>query len=131
MAAKVHVARASIYMTQGDQFENMPGVHAMNIAKTCYRCGGEFRTLSGRVCPTCRKPRTRAGDPSVNRALTFREKQITKLVCEAKLNKEIAFELHLSEGTIKEYLNRIFRKLQVKNRTDLAIWAVRNSQAAA
>jgi len=32
--------------------------------------------------------------------------------------------LHLSEGTIKEYLNRIFRKISVKNRTELAIWAL-------
>jgi DNA-binding NarL/FixJ family response regulator len=47
------------------------------------------------------------------------------------LNKEIAFELHLTEGTIKEYLNRIFRKVEVKNRTDLAIWAMRNLQTAA
>jgi DNA-binding CsgD family transcriptional regulator len=62
----------------------------------------------------------------MNRALTFREDQIARLVCQAMLNKEIAFELHLTEGTIKEYLNRIFRKLQVKNRTELAIWAMCN-----
>jgi DNA-binding NarL/FixJ family response regulator len=65
---------------------------------------------------------------AARRALSFRERQIARLVCEAKLNKEIAYELHLAEGTIKEYLNRIFRKLEVKNRTDLAIWAVRNLQ---
>lgn len=62
--------------------------------------------------------------------LSFREKQIATLVCQAKLNKEIAFELHLTEGTIKEYLNRIFRKLQIKNRTHLAIWAMRNLESA-
>lgn len=62
----------------------------------------------------------------MNRDLSFREKQIAQLVCQAKLNKEIAFELHLTEGTIKEYLNRIFRKLEVKNRTQLAIWTMRN-----
>jgi DNA-binding NarL/FixJ family response regulator len=43
-------------------------------------------------------------------------------VAAAKLNKEIAFQLHLSEGTIKEYLNRIFRKLDIANRTELAVW---------
>lgn len=67
----------------------------------------------------------------MNRNLSFREKQIAKLVCEAKLNKEIAFELRLTEGTIKEYLNRIFRKLEFKNRTQLAIWAMRNLDAPA
>jgi DNA-binding NarL/FixJ family response regulator len=67
----------------------------------------------------------------VNRSLTFREKQIAQLVCQAKLNKEIAFELHLTEGTIKEYLNRMFRKLELKNRTELAMWTVRNLNLAA
>jgi len=40
------------------------------------------------------------------------------------LNKEIAYELRLTEGTIKEYLNRIYRKLGLTNRTELAIWAL-------
>jgi DNA-binding NarL/FixJ family response regulator len=44
------------------------------------------------------------------------------LVCQARQNKEIAYQLHLSEGTIKEYLNRIFRKVSVKSRTELAVW---------
>jgi DNA-binding NarL/FixJ family response regulator len=48
------------------------------------------------------------------------------LVSEAKLNKEIAHALHLTEGTIKEYLNRIFRKLGISNRTELAVWALRH-----
>jgi DNA-binding NarL/FixJ family response regulator len=46
------------------------------------------------------------------------------LVRQAKQNKEIAYRLHLSEGTVKEYLNRIFRKLGVSNRTELAVWAL-------
>jgi DNA-binding NarL/FixJ family response regulator len=46
-----------------------------------------------------------------------------ELILRAMLNKEIAFELCLSEGTIKEYLHTIFRKLGVKNRTELAVWA--------
>lgn len=54
-----------------------------------------------------------------------------QLVCRAKPNKEIASELHLSEGTIKEYLNRIFRKTGVKNRTELAVWALTHEEAAA
>jgi DNA-binding NarL/FixJ family response regulator len=63
--------------------------------------------------------------------LAFREKQIVGLVCQAKLNKEIAFDLHLTEGTVKEYLNRIFRKVNVKNRTELAIWALTHLKTSA
>ena len=58
--------------------------------------------------------------------LNFRETQVVGLVSQAKLNKEIAYELHLTEGTIKEYLHRIFRKLGTSNRTELAVWALTN-----
>lgn len=98
--------------------------------KTCYRCGVEFNGRADRVCPHCRKPRVRERR-GVGGALTFREMQIAERVCQAKLNKEIAFELRLSEGTIKEYMNRIFRKLDVHNRTELAMWAVRHLNIAA
>jgi DNA-binding NarL/FixJ family response regulator len=50
-----------------------------------------------------------------------RELQIVALVKRALPNKMIAFELHLTEGTIKEYLHHIFRKLRVSNRTELAL----------
>jgi len=45
----------------------------------------------------------------------------------ARLNKEIAIALHLTEGTVKEYLNRIFRKVGARNRTDLAVWCLKNA----
>ncbi|MBZ5576460.1 MAG: response regulator transcription factor [Acidobacteriia bacterium] len=86
--------------------------------RSCCRCGTEFRSSSRElVCPSCRKPK-------LSRNLSFREKQIVDLVKQAKANKEIAYELHLSEGTVKEYLNRIFRKLEVRSRTELAVWAM-------
>jgi DNA-binding NarL/FixJ family response regulator len=97
--------------------------------RNCFRCGNEFRAADAeRICDSCRKPKVRTSPTS--RALSFRERQIVRLIQEAKANKEIAYELHLSEGTIKEYLNRIFRKLDVKNRTELAIWAFRQNDAA-
>ncbi len=52
------------------------------------------------------------------------------LVAQGKPNKEIAHQLHLREGTIKEYLNRIFRKLGISNRTELAVWAVTHGQTS-
>lgn len=61
--------------------------------------------------------------------LSPREKQIVRLVCVAKLNKEIAYELCLSEGTVKVYLSVIFKKLRIQNRTQLAIWAAAHEQA--
>lgn len=108
----------------------MPGVTQMDylvvpVPRTCSRCGRDFRTSCGeRVCRLCRMPRVK--DRPRSRELSSRERQVVALVQRAKLNKEIAFELRLTEGTIKEYLHTIFRKLEVKNRTELAIWAHNN-----
>jgi DNA-binding NarL/FixJ family response regulator len=63
-------------------------------------------------------------DRSTSAQLSLREKQIVNLVTQAKLNKEIAHELQLAEGTIKVYLVRLFRKIGVTNRTQLALWAM-------
>lgn len=83
--------------------------------RTCYRCGAEFRSLTRRiVCDHCRKPPDPANFPP-------RQRQVCELIAEGKSNKDIAFRLHLSEGTVKEYLNRIYRKLNISNRTELAI----------
>lgn len=88
----------------------------------CNRCGLEFRCDSKRrVCPACLIPKQKK---PINPQLTFREKQVVALVAKGKLNKDIAYDLHLAEGTIKEYLNRIFRKLGAHNRTEVAIWEV-------
>jgi DNA-binding NarL/FixJ family response regulator len=99
--------------------------------RNCFRCGEEFRQHDAeRLCFSCRKPKKSTREIRT-RTLTFREKQVIDLVRQAKANKEIAFELHLTEGTIKEYLNRIFRKLEVKNRTELAVWATAQPEPAA
>jgi DNA-binding NarL/FixJ family response regulator len=39
-------------------------------------------------------------------------------------NKEIAAKLFLSEGTVRNYLSTILSKLDLRDRTQLAIWAV-------
>jgi len=93
--------------------------------RNCFRCGSDFSSREGRLCPECQISTTQRKRP-LNPKLTFREQQVVELVSQAKLNKEIAYELHLSEGTVKEYLNRIFRKLGKTNRTEVALWALKN-----
>lgn len=61
--------------------------------------------------------------------LSPRELTITKLVGEGKLNKEIAEELHLSVGTVKNHITQILQKLDLRDRTQLAIFAVKNDIA--
>lgn len=59
-------------------------------------------------------------------ALNEQERTILTLVANGASNKEIAAELSLSERTIKNYLSIIFQKLQVNNRTEAAIRAVKD-----
>lgn len=61
--------------------------------------------------------------------LSQREFEVLKLVGQGKTNQEIAKNLHLSEGTIKNYITRILQSLNqfnVKDRVQAALWAVKN-----
>ena len=51
------------------------------------------------------------------------EWQIVKDVAYGKSNKEIAADLFLSEGTVRNYLSAILAKLELRDRTQLDIWA--------
>jgi len=55
--------------------------------------------------------------------LSEREKAIVALVARGLRNLEVAGELGITEGTVKVYLHRIYEKLGVANRTELAILA--------
>lgn len=59
--------------------------------------------------------------------LTERELAIIKRVGEGKTNKEIAEELYLSIGTVKNHVTTILQKLHLRDRTQLAIFAVKHN----
>jgi DNA-binding NarL/FixJ family response regulator len=88
--------------------------------RTCAGCGRRFAVFAREhLCLSCRAPREIRAKRE--RPLTPRQLQLIALVKQAKSNKEIAKELCLTEGTVKEYLHIIFRKLHVTNRTELAL----------
>lgn len=57
--------------------------------------------------------------------LSPREKAVVGLVLQGLRNKEIAAELRIGEGTVKVHLHKIFEKLGVSSRTELAIVAAK------
>lgn len=71
-----------------------------------------------------RRVRTAGPLPPVFDVLSPREKQIIAAVVEGQVNKEIAETLGISEYTVKHHLTRIFNKLNVTNRVELAMLAV-------
>lgn len=58
-------------------------------------------------------------------ALTEREREVLSLVAQGLDNSEIARELYLSPTTVKRHVSAILAKLEVGNRVQAAIWAVR------
>ncbi len=58
--------------------------------------------------------------------LTEKEEQVLALIAEGKNNREIAGELFLSEGTVRNYISLMLEKLELRNRTELAVFFYRN-----
>ncbi len=56
------------------------------------------------------------------RGITDKEQEIIELVAEGFSNREIAGHLYLSEGTVRNYLSSILEKLDLRDRTQLAVF---------
>lgn len=59
--------------------------------------------------------------------LTKRELEVLKLVAKGHFNKEIAIQLNISERTVKNHISSIFRKIDVSDRTQAAVFAIKNN----
>ncbi len=60
------------------------------------------------------------------RDLTTRERDIIRLIGEGLNNREISEELFIAEGTVKNHISSILTKLNLRDRTQLAIFAIKN-----
>lgn len=58
--------------------------------------------------------------------LTGQERQVLALIAAGKTNREIATELYLSEGTVRNYVSSILSKLNVSNRAEAAAYAIQH-----
>mgnify|MGYP002717572885 CR=1 FL=1 len=85
--------------------------------------GGSYVTphLAARLLAAVEPPAPAARTSGDAPALSRREAEIHALVRQGCCNKDIGRRLSLSEKTIKHYLTNMFRKLDVHNRTELAL----------
>lgn len=60
--------------------------------------------------------------------LTPREGQILELLAQGKVPKEVAYELHLSYETVRDYLKAVYQKLHVRSRTEAVIKYLEHNQ---
>ena len=58
--------------------------------------------------------------------LSERELQVLQLVADGQSNREIAQSLYLSEGTVRNYISTLLDKLQLRDRTQLAVYYYKN-----
>lgn len=73
--------------------------------------------------------RRAAGERMPHEALTARELDILKEIARGKSNKAIAYDLDLTEGTVKGYVSVVLSKLGVDDRTQAALYAVKHGLA--
>lgn len=70
-----------------------------------------------------RNQRSRPAGPDIS-SLTTREMQILRLIAEGLSNKMIARRLDVMEGTVKVHVKNLLKKMQLRSRVEVAVWAV-------
>ncbi|WP_367140529.1 MULTISPECIES: response regulator [Streptomyces] len=73
---------------------------------------------------------TGGGGHGRGNALTEREREVLALIADGRSNREIARALVLSEKTVKTHVSNILMKLDLADRTQAALWAVRHGIGA-
>jgi DNA-binding NarL/FixJ family response regulator len=85
--------------------------------------------IASKVLQRIRDARPKAPDETVAAQLSDREMQVLKLVANGNDNAQIAAELHISPKTVKNHISNILMKLQIENRIQAAVFAVRSGLA--
>jgi DNA-binding NarL/FixJ family response regulator len=87
---------------------------------------GVYRVMKTRMEQGAGSGENKAPEETDAPALTARERDVVRLVAQGFDNKEIAAELFLAEGTVRNQLSRLLEKLALKDRTQLAVYAVKH-----
>ncbi|MED1603397.1 response regulator transcription factor [Alkalihalophilus marmarensis] len=110
---------------RGYMLKDADAVELIRAIRSCLSGGLSIEEhVAAKVMPRLMK---KTNDAAVDPAITPRELAIMKLVGEGLSNKEISEELSLSVGTIKNHISTILDKLNLRDRTQLAIYAIRHN----
>jgi len=119
-----YVARAVAFQAQGYLLKSCSRDQLLDAIRRAARgeniwTRDELRRVAGGLAT----PRM-AGDVDI--PLTHRESEVLKQLANGLTNKEIAQILEISYETVKEHVQHILRKIGVTDRTQAAVWAVKN-----
>lgn len=107
--------------------KDVAGSELLNIIKKVMQ--GEV-VIHPRVANCLVQELTRSEKKKDDLKLTRREKDILEMLVKGRNNKDIAEVMFISEKTVKNHLTSIFRKLGVRDRTQAAVYALRNNIVA-
>ena len=118
-----YVARAVALGASGYLLKSFDREQIIDAITGAYRGGNSWtREALRRVAGALATPRIAA---DVEVPLTHRESEVLEQLAEGLTNKEIALALGISYETVKEHVQHILRKIGVSDRTQAAVWAVR------
>jgi DNA-binding NarL/FixJ family response regulator len=102
--------------------ELMRGINAAAVGESLISPHVAAKVLQ-RVRSTSSQPDI---EQTIRSELSEREIDVLKLIANGKENAEIAAELHISPKTVKNHISNILMKLQIENRIQAAVYAVRS-----
>jgi len=110
----------------GYLLKDFPSDELMKALRTVHHGGGVLipPPIAAKVVEEMRRDRRPGASPALVEPLTRREEEILRLLARGHSNKQISEQLFLSEGTVKNYISRIYAKLGARDRTQAALWAV-------
>ena len=118
-----YVARAVALGASGYLSKSLDRAQIIEAILSAYKGGNSWtREALRRVAGALATPRIAA---DVDVPLTHRESEVLEQLAEGLTNKEIAMSLGISYETVKEHVQHILRKIGVNDRTQAAVWAVR------
>lgn len=118
-----YVARAVALGASGYLSKSLDREQIIEAILTAHKGGNSWtREALRRVAGALATPRIAA---DVDVPLTHRESEVLEQLAEGLTNKEIALSLGISYETVKEHVQHILRKIGVSDRTQAAVWAVR------
>jgi DNA-binding NarL/FixJ family response regulator len=84
-------------------------------------------TIAGKVLERVRAATASPdAEETIRAELSDREIEVLKLIANGKDNSQIAADLHISPKTVKNHISNILMKLQIENRIQAAVYAVRS-----
>jgi DNA-binding NarL/FixJ family response regulator len=116
------VAGACGYLMKDSSIQDlMQGIRAASVGESLIS-----PHIASKVLQRIRAASVEAGGAVARPELSDRETEVFKLIANGKDNADIAQELHISPKTVKNHISNILMKLQIENRIQAAVYAVRS-----